>query len=124
MNLLAILTIALAEVIVLAQSPKVVYATYVGESPMNKIFQPLAVDAAGFAYVSGVGCPVGGATSNAFLTKLNQSGTAAVWVMCLPMSNVYGIAIDGAGSVYVVGENAPDAIPTCFFENIIRLIGG
>ena len=73
-------------------APELVYATYVGTG-RNSTFQALAVDFAGFAFVGGAGPAIDDAsTSCTFLTKLNQSGTAALWTTCLPLARVDSLA--------------------------------
>ena len=89
-----------------APPPKLVYATYVGTG-RNSVFQALAVDSAGFMYIAGTGPGDAGPSSCAFLTKLNQSGSAAVWTVCLPFAQIDGLALDTATNVYVVGLNPP-----------------
>ncbi len=73
-------------------SPKLVYQTALGAGALS-----LAVDSQGYAYVGGsrTGC--------AFLTKINQAGTAVVWSVCLPLSQASAVALDAAGYVYVTG---------------------
>src|SRR5437016_11823705 len=86
-------------------SPRVAYATYV-EKGAGSVSFSLAVDSAGYAYVAGGG-PLTGGPRCAFLTKLNQNGTAAVWSVCLPMYQVNAIALDATGNIVVAGDNQP-----------------
>lgn len=78
--------------------PRLSYATYVGDAK-GAVLYGLAVDSAGYAYVSGsyAGC--------AFLTKLNQTATAAIWSVCLPMVQVNAVKVDAAGYIFVAGSN-------------------
>ena len=86
--------------------PKLVYATYLGTG-RNSVFQALSVDSAGFMYVAGAGPGSAEGSTCTFLTKLNQSGTAPVWTVCLPLAQVDGLAVDAATNIYVVGLNPP-----------------
>ncbi len=84
-----------------ANPPRLSYATYVGEGPSSAVYG-FAVDSVGYVYVSGRnsdGC--------AFLTKVNQTGTAAIWSICLPMYQANSIALDASGHVYIAGNNQP-----------------
>ncbi|HYL74827.1 MAG TPA: hypothetical protein VEU96_11520 [Bryobacteraceae bacterium] len=87
---------------VVIDSPRLVYATYVNNGP-GSVVNGLAVDSQGFAYVVGAG-PQQGAPRCAFLRKLNQTGTAAVWSVCLPMYQIISVALDAAGNIYVMGD--------------------
>src|SRR5690349_14081607 len=79
-----------------ANPPRLSYSTYA--SPQIGTVTDLAVDSTGYAYVAGVysGC--------AFLTKLNQSGSAAVWSVCLPVGQINAVALDGQGYIYAAGS--------------------
>src|ERR1700694_5440617 len=79
-----------------ASLPRLSYATYVGSASGSAVYG-LAVDTGGYAYLSGT-FPCG------FLTKLNQTGTAAIWSVCLPMTEVHAVALDTAGYIYVAGN--------------------
>src|SRR5438067_693910 len=109
MKLLGLLLIAAALISANAaqpvSSPRLIYATYFGTGP-NSIFYSLAVDSAGYAYVAGSG-PGAGNLDCGFLTKLNQTGTTAVWSICLPVTQIDGVAVDAAGYIYAVGSNPP-----------------
>jgi hypothetical protein len=103
--------------------PVLVYSTYLGgDSQYGDIANAIAVDAEGNAYIAGragsTNFPVttdafqqtnaGAATStfNAFVTKLNSSGTALVYSTYLGGSgqtNAQAIAVDSAGNAYVTG---------------------
>src|ERR1700682_1969909 len=80
-----------------ANLPRLSYATYysinVG-TQRGSVVYGFAVDSAGYAYLSG------GYGGCAFLTKLNQTGTAVIWSVCLPMTQVNSVAVDAAGYIY------------------------
>jgi len=57
-----------------ANPPSLVYATYAASSAGGSGVSGLAVDSEGYAYLGGGYYP-----NCAFLTKLNQAGTAAIW---------------------------------------------
>ena len=88
-----------------ANPPRLSYATYA--APVREpVLYGLATDSAGSAYVAGVYLGNAGAGSAcAFLTKLNQTGTAAVWSVCLPVAEVNSVALDSAGYIYAAGDN-------------------
>src|SRR5260370_11891977 len=71
-----------------------------------------AVDSAGYAYVSGGG-------GCAFLTKLNQTGTAVIWSVCLPVTQVNAVALDAAGYIYVAGSNQTPVFQTAVSTSTI-----
>ena len=77
--------------------PQLVYATYAA-SPPGSVLNGFAVDSTGNAYLGGV------YSSCSFLTKLNQTGTAAVWSVCLPLSQINAVAVDTQGYIYVAGK--------------------
>lgn len=96
------------------------YATFLGGSNVGGQDQAyaVAVDSAGSAYITGVTLSSDFATANAlqptlhgnrdaFVTKLNAAGSALVYSTFLGGANYeygYGIAVDGAGQAFVVGE--------------------
>jgi hypothetical protein len=106
--------------------PVLSWATYLGGSDKES-FQSIAVDQAGQAYVTGYtnipgsGFPgtagssiqsvYGGDIWDAFVTKLNATGTALVYSTYLGGSGIdigEGIAVDQAGQAYVTGyTNTP-----------------
>src|SRR5437588_10207095 len=72
------------------------YATYAASLSGGSVLYGFAVDSAGYAYIgggvySGSGC--------AFLTKLNQTGSAALWSVCLPLPQVNAVAVDRQGYI-------------------------
>jgi Beta-propeller repeat len=115
-----------------------IYSTYLGGSG-NDTANAIAVDSAGNAYVTGsttstnfpTAAPFQAANhavaptnypSNAFVAKLNASGSALVYSTYLGGSGptgssvqydtAYAIAVDGAGNAYVAGATASPDFPT------------
>src|SRR5437899_453391 len=110
--------------------PTLSYSTYLG-STINDYGNSIAVDAAGNAYVVGYtssltfpvtsgafqttcggGCPTG--TFDAFVSKLNPTGTALVYSTYLGGSGKEfgnGIAVDATGDVYIVGQTFSSDFP-------------
>jgi uncharacterized protein (TIGR03437 family) len=113
-----------AFVVKLNASGAVVYATYLGGSGIDSA-SAIAIDTAGNAYVVGstfsTDFPVKnpfqgtkGAQEDAFVTKINPTGTAWVYSTYLGGNNVdegNGIAVDAAGSAYVTGYTASTNFP-------------
>ncbi|TMI08125.1 MAG: hypothetical protein E6H40_12740 [Betaproteobacteria bacterium] len=105
--------------------PTLVYATYLGSSGWD-YGSGIAVDAAGSAYVTGstssADFPTANALQaakagfqNAFVTKLNPTGSALVYSTYLGGSGGdggTGIAVDAAGSAYVTGSTSSIDFPT------------
>ena len=94
-----------------------VYAGFLGGSDRD-VGRGIAVDAAGNAYVTGVtnsrnfpavvgpDTSYNGGDKDAFVAKVNQSGTALLYAGFLGGSNGdegKGIAVDAAGNAYVTG---------------------
>lgn len=94
------------------------YATYVGGNA-NEAATGVAVDKAGNAYVTGGTSstdfpttpgsfgPTHGATYNTFVLKLNAAGSALSYATLLTKQGAdtgHAIAVDDAGSAYVVGD--------------------
>jgi hypothetical protein len=109
--------------------PVLVYSTYLGGSGGDQGFG-IAVDAAGAAYVTGetssadftAGCTAPctvldatlGGSRDAFVAKLNATGTALVYSTYLGGSGFdrgFGIAVDAAGAAYVTGETSSADFP-------------
>jgi hypothetical protein len=103
-----------------------VYSSYLGGSDPDETAQAIAVDGQGSAYVTGstdsrdfpttpgaidqTGGPV-----DVFVTKLNPSGSALVYSTFMGAFNFEGgndVAVDGAGSAYVVGGTNSADFPT------------
>jgi hypothetical protein len=123
-----------------ASGSGLVYSTYLGGNSLDS-GNGIAVDAAGAAYVTGAtqstnftaGCTAPcvvlkgtrGGLSDAFVTKLNATGTALVYSTYLggttpfpgPVDTVnagFGIAVDAAGAAYVTGTtNSDDFTASC-----------
>src|SRR5205823_577496 len=93
-----------------------VYSSYLGE-----ITKGIAVDAAGCAYLTGhtgggIAITAGafqttpGGNQDAFVTKLNATGSALVYSTYLGGSSDdygFGVAVDNAGCAYVTGRTYP-----------------
>ncbi|HEV2245117.1 MAG TPA: SBBP repeat-containing protein, partial [Terriglobia bacterium] len=100
-----------------ASGTAIVYSTYLGSYNRGSA---IAVDAAGNAYVTGYTysnnfpttpgafqTTFGGGNGDAFVSKLNPSGSALIYSTYLGGAHVdlsYGIAVDGAGNAYVTGN--------------------
>ena len=101
--------------------PTLAYSTYLGGGVLQSVAQ-VAVDGAGNAYVTGTttsaccpgtGGPPGG-TEDAFVLKINATGTAIVYSTYLggdAESLGYAIAVDRAGSAYVTGITSAANFP-------------
>jgi hypothetical protein len=104
-----------------------VYCGYIGGSARDAGIG-IAVDGAGNAYVTGqtasTNFPVtvgpvltfngGGFLGDAFVTKVNPTGTALLYCGYIGGSDDdigYGIAVDGAGNAYVAGETSSTNFP-------------
>jgi hypothetical protein len=117
--------------------PTVTYATYVSGSALDAINWS-AIDNAGNQYLTGLACsgdflvgtvstnpeyqasPAGGC--DAFVTVLNPSGTGLIYSTYLGgnlFDQAFGIAVDGSGAAYVVGETAGNfpIAPANAFQN-------
>ena len=104
-----------------------VYSTYLGGTG-NDYGYGIAVDTAGNAYVTGYTASTdfpttpgafqttyGGGNDDAFVTKLNPTGTALVYSTYLGGTDSdigNGIAVDTAGNAYVTGYTASTDFPT------------
>jgi hypothetical protein len=110
-----------------AAGSAIVYSTYLGGSG-NDDGEGIAVDGAGKAYVFGDtessdfpgtgGSPIqpafGGGIEDTFVTKINAAGNAIVYSTYLGGSGneeAGGIAVDGAGNVYVAGTTDSPGFP-------------
>jgi len=104
-----------------------VYSTYLGGNSYDQ-GNSIAVDAAGNAYVTGVTAgsnfpttpgafqtAFGGGCCDAFVTKLNPTGTGLVYSTYLGGSGEdigFGITVDTAGNAYVTGLTTGSNFPT------------
>jgi Beta-propeller repeat len=106
-----------------------VYSTYLGGSGFDQ-GEGIAVDSSGNAYVVGAtnsnnfpvtpnafqsACGNPSSCANAFVTKLNPTGSALVYSTYLGgnlIDSGLGIAVDASGSAYVVGETSSTNFPT------------
>jgi len=117
--------------------PTLSYSTYLGDGPIS---YGMAVDAAGNTYMTGDGCAADFPTTpgafqavspgdgDAFVAKLNPTGSSLVYATCLGGSNIdagFAIAIDGAGDAYVTGYSYSADFPTTpgAFQPINRAAG-
>src|SRR5881396_1907639 len=105
--------------------PTLSYSTYLGGSGSD-VGNAIAVDSARNAYVTGAtgstDFPIAspfqaaiGGSSDAFVTKLNATGSALVYSTYLGGSSGdygLGIAVDSAGNAYVVGDTDSTNFPT------------
>ena len=104
--------------------PVLVYSTFLGDSADGI---DIAVDGNGNAYVTGstrsTDFPTvnpfqssgGGGPCDAFVTKLNDTGSALVYSTYLGGSSLdvaFGIAVDSAGNAYVTGRTRSSDFPT------------
>lgn len=111
-----------------------VYSTYLGGNGADAAFD-IAVDLAGNAYVAGETSSTNFPTTaalqgaraglfDAFVSKINAAGSALVYSTYLGGAaddRVQGIAVDGAGSVYVAGYTLSTNFPTA---NAIQAASG
>jgi hypothetical protein len=90
------------------------YATFLGNSSTD-CGNGIAVDGAGNAYVTGEAYSYNfGSSSDAFVVKLNASGTALAYATFLGGSDSdygYGIAVDGTGNAYITGYTYSSNFP-------------
>ena len=111
----------------LVLDPVLAYSTYLGGSGWDTGYA-IAVDAAGNAYVTGETLSsdfptanalqpamAPGSSTDAFIAKLDASGTALLYSTYLGGNNydgAYGIAVDSAGTAYVTGYTYSADFPT------------
>jgi hypothetical protein len=108
-----------------AAGTALVYSTYLGGNASTDGFK-IAVDSAGDAYVTGYTTSTNfptvnpiqsslAGTQNAFLTKLNATGSALVYSTYLGGNGsdwALGITLDGADNVYLSGQTTSTNFPT------------
>ncbi|HET6980466.1 MAG TPA: SBBP repeat-containing protein [Pyrinomonadaceae bacterium] len=102
------------------------YSTFLGGT-LTDIGFAIAVDGAGFAYVTGYTVSTNfpttppafdrvlGGWMDAFVTKVGQSGTGIIYSTYLGGSAAelgFGIAVDGVGQAYVTGYTSSSNFPT------------
>lgn len=104
--------------------PVLVYSTYLGGSSLDS-GASIAVDSAGSAYITGqtlsTNFPVSnafqatkGASNDAYVTKLNPTGSAIMYSTYLGGNGSeigFGIAVDAAGNAYVSGQTGSTDFP-------------
>jgi hypothetical protein len=105
--------------------PTLVYSTYLGDGSLG--IAGIAADAAGNAYVTGQAYspgfpttpgafqPTNGGYNDAFVSKLNATGSALVYSTYLGGNGGdwgNGIAVDASGSAYVTGGTSSSNFPT------------
>jgi hypothetical protein len=108
-----------------ATGTSLVYSTFLSGSS-GSVGEGIAVDAAGSAYVTGEGGPsfpttpgafqtTYGGNLDAFVTRLNATGTGVVYSTFVGGSSEDrgdGIALDAAGNAYVTGQTSSGNFPT------------
>jgi hypothetical protein len=116
-----------------------VYSTYLGGASQDEA-HGIAVDLTGCAYVTGATSSTnfptttgayqtayGGGSSDAFVTRLNQAGTSAIYSTYLggngqdcsfvgggpiPVTNTSGVALDPSNNAYIAGFSASTNFPS------------
>ncbi len=124
-----------------ADGTTLVYSTYLGGTGMmdSAWAYGIALDTAGDAFVDGSvenGFPTtagayqtsyGGGTDDAFVTKVNPTGTGLVYSTLLggsALDQANAIAVDRAGDAYVTGETFSSGFPTTVGAYQTSLGGG
>lgn len=116
-----------------AAGTALVYCTYLGGTGDDRAYG-IAVDGSGSAYVTGSttsrNFPVHNAMQsklggfrNAFVVKLNAAGNALVFGTYLGgagSDTAYGIAVDGSGNSYIVGDTNSATFPATGFQRNLR----
>ena len=98
------------------------YSTYLGGSGFDQGYA-IAIDSLGNAYVTGQTAAIDFPTTpgafqtnygggDAFVAKLNPSGSALIYSTYLNGASGNGIAVDSAGNAYVTGEAGTTKFPT------------
>ena len=102
--------------------PVLVYSTYLGGSGFDQGYA-IAVDAQGNAFVTGQTAAIDFPTTpgafqtnygggDAFVAKLNPSGSALVYSTYINGAGGNGIAVDSSGNAYITGDAGPLNFPT------------
>jgi len=102
--------------------PVLIYSTYLGGSGFDQGYA-IAVDSLGNSYVTGQTAAIDFPTTagafqtvygggDAFVAKLNPSGSALVYSTYLASASGNGIAVDSAGNAYVTGDASATTFPT------------
>jgi uncharacterized protein (TIGR03437 family) len=109
-----------------AAGTEIVYSTYLGGSGEDS-GQGIAVDATGNAYIAGITnsadfntrnplqANINGQANDAFVAKLNPTGTALIYSSYLGGSGIdqaFAIAVDTGGNAYLTGSTASPDFPT------------
>ena len=110
-----------------AQGSGLIYSTYLGGSAGVERGWAIAVDGAGSAYITGdtasTNFPIansfqstyGGGLSDAFVTKMNSTGSGLVYSTFLGgalTDEGRGIALNGVGDAYATGDTSSSNFPT------------
>jgi hypothetical protein len=118
----------------------ILYSTFLGGSGSDDVFG-LALDGAGNAYLTGrtdstsfpgvsassIQPANGGGAFDAFVAKINPTGTAIVYATFLGGSGDdegQGIAVDGAGNAYVAGQTSSTTFPGVSGSSVQPANGG
>ena len=102
--------------------PVLIYSTYLGGSGFDQGYA-IAVDSLGNSYVTGQTAAIDFPTTSgafqtvygggdAFVAKLNPSGSALVYSTYIASASGNGIAVDDAGNAYITGDAGPTSFPT------------
>jgi beta-propeller repeat-containing protein len=102
--------------------PVLIYSTYLGGSGFDQGYA-IAVDAVGNAYVTGQTAAIDFPTTDgafqtnygggdAFVAKLNPTGSALVYSTYINSASGNGIAVDSAGNAYITGDASSVGFPT------------
>ena len=104
-----------------------VYSTYIGGTTSQDRGYAIAVDGDGSAYITGLAQssdlplvdafqPTPGSPEDAFIAKLNSTGSALVYSSYIGGSGDnefgFGIAVDGSGNAYVAGRTVSTDFPS------------
>ena len=103
----------------LVVDPVLIYSTYLGGAAEDRGVA-VAVDSTGNTYLAGTTASPdflnrnGGASQDAFVVKLNSTGSNLIYAAYLGGSNddrVSGVAVDSSGSVYLAGTTSSANLP-------------